>query len=81
MTTSTIEQRIKKLIVDHLEVPEDQISNQSFFVQDLGADSLDAMDLLMLVNDEFHIQISPDKMEHIHTVQDMIDAVSHALEK
>ena len=57
---SDIEQRVKKIIAEQLGVAEDQVTNEKSFVDDLGADSLDTVELVMALEDEFHIEI-PDE--------------------
>ena len=71
--------RIKQIIVEHLGVEAEKVTDTALFNQDLGADSLDAMDLLMAVNEEFDTRIPPEDMEKIQTVQDLINAVDKAL--
>lgn len=74
-----LESRIKQIIVEHLGVAVEKVTDTALFNQDLGADSLDAMDLLMAVNEEFSIRIPPEDMEKIQTVQDLVNAVTKAL--
>lgn len=73
--TDAIEARVKQIIIGHLNLDPKKVINEAFFVDDLGVDSLDAMDLLLAINDEFELKVNPETMEHIHTVQDMIDLI------
>ena len=68
-----IEQRVKKIVAEQLGVEEDKIKNESAFVEDLGADSLDTVELVMALEDEFDIEIPDEQAEKIKTVQQAID--------
>ncbi len=70
---SDIEQRVKKIIAEQLGVAEDQVTNEKSFVDDLGADSLDTVELVMALEDEFHIEIPDEDAEKITTVQLAVD--------
>jgi acyl carrier protein len=70
---SDIEQRVKKIIAEQLGVAEDQVTNEKSFVDDLGADSLDTVELVMALGDEFHIEIPDEDAEKITTVQLAVD--------
>jgi len=73
---STIEERVKKIVVEQLGVAEDQVTNEASFVDDLGADSLDTVELVMALEEEFETEIPDDKAETITTVQQAIDYVN-----
>ena len=70
-----IEQRVKKVVAEQLGVNEADIKNESSFVDDLGADSLDTVELVMALEEEFECEIPDDEAEKITTVQQAIDYV------
>jgi acyl carrier protein len=70
---SDIEQRVKKIVAEQLGVPEADIKTESSFVDDLGADSLDTVELVMALEDEFEMEIPDEEAEKIATVQNAID--------
>ena len=70
------EERVKKIVAEQLGSGEDEISNESSFIDDLGADSLDTVELVMALEEEFDIEIPDDDAEKIATVQAAIDFVS-----
>lgn len=73
---SSIEDRVKKIVVEQLGVKEDQVSTQASFVDDLGADSLDTVELVMALEEEFECEIPDEAAEKITTVQQAIDYVN-----
>ena len=75
---SDIEQRVKKIVAEQLGVTESDIKTESSFVDDLGADSLDTVELVMALEDEFEMEIPDEQAEKITTVQQAIDyAMAH----
>jgi len=73
---SNIEQRVKKIVSEQLGVKEEEIQNSSSFVDDLGADSLDTVELVMALEEEFECEIPDEEAEKITTVQQAIDYVN-----
>ena len=73
---STIEERVKKIVAEQLGVSEAEVKNESSFVDDLGADSLDTVELVMALEEEFECEIPDEDAEKITTVQQAIDYVS-----
>ena len=71
-----IEQRIKKIVAEQLGVNEAEVKNESSFVNDLGADSLDTVELVMALEEEFECEIPDEEAEKINTVQEAIDHVT-----
>ena len=72
---SEIAERVKAIIVDKLSVEESEVTNEASFTNDLGADSLDTVELIMEFEKEFGISIPDDKAETIQTVQDAINYI------
>ena len=70
-----MEERVKKIIAEQLDVEEDDISSESSFVDDLGADSLDTVELVMAFEEEFAIEIPDESAEKILTVQNAMDYI------
>jgi acyl carrier protein len=73
---SNIDERVKKIVVEQLGVKEDEVSSSSSFVDDLGADSLDTVELVMALEEEFECVIPDEEAEKITTVQQAIDYVN-----
>ncbi|MDR2013234.1 MAG: acyl carrier protein [Rhodanobacter sp.] len=73
---STIEERIKKIVVEQLGVKEEEVTPNASFVDDLGADSLDTVELVMALEEEFECEIADEEAEKITTVQQAIDYVN-----
>ena len=75
---SNIEERVKKIVCEQLGVKEDEVKNESSFVEDLGADSLDTVELVMALEEEFETEIPDEDAEKLTTVQESIDyIISH----
>lgn len=75
---SDIAERIKKIVVEHLDVDADKVSEKASFIDDLGADSLDNVELVMAFEEEFGVEIPDDAAETIQTVGDAISFVEKA---
>ena len=75
---SDIAEKVKVIIVDKLGVDESEVTNDANFINDLGADSLDTVELIMEFEKEFDIQIPDDKAEAIATVGDAISFIEEA---
>ena len=73
----SIEERVKKIIVEQLGVKEEDVKPEASFVEDLGADSLDTVELVMALEEEFDIEIPDEETEKITTVQSAIDYVQN----
>ena len=76
---SNIEDRVKKIAAEQLGVKEDEVSNASSFVDDLGADSLDTVELVMALEEEFDTEIPDEEAEQITTVQLAINYINENL--
>ena len=74
---SDIEQRVRKIVAEQLGVNEDEVKNEASFVDDLGADSLDTVELVMALEEEFETEIPDEEAENITTVQQAIDYVNN----
>ncbi len=72
---SNIEERVKKIIIEQLGVEEAEVKNAAAFVDDLGADSLDTVELVMALEEEFETEIPDKDAEKLLTVQDAIDYI------
>ncbi len=77
----TIEERVKTLIIDVLGVGEEEITSNASFADDLGADSLDAVELIMQIEEEFEIEIPNEQAEEITTVRLLVDYVTKRVGK
>lgn len=73
---SSIEKRVKEIVAEQLGVDEAQVNGEASFMDDLGADSLDQVELVMALEEEFDIEISDEDAEKIATVQDAIDYIA-----
>ena len=72
---SEIETQVKQIVVDHLGIDEAKVNADSKFIDDLGADSLDTVELVMAFEEKFGIEIPDDAAETIQTVQNAIDYI------
>ena len=72
----SVNERVKNIVAEQLGIGVDEVSNESSFIDDLGADSLDTVELVMALEEEFDIEISDDEAENISTVQAAIDYVN-----
>lgn len=75
MTTSSVESQVIKIVSEQLGVTADKITHQSAFVEDLGADSLDTVELVMALEEEFDMEIPDEVAEKIRTVGDAIEYI------
>ena len=73
---SNIEEQVKGIVAEQLGVKEEEVTNEASFVDDLGADSLDAVELVMALEEEFDTEIPDEEAEKITTVQQAIDFVN-----
>jgi len=73
---SNIEERVKKIVAEQLGVKIEEVTNSASFVDDLGADSLDTVELVMALEEEFETEIPDEQAEKITTVQEAIDYVN-----
>ncbi|MBT5641132.1 MAG: acyl carrier protein, partial [Rhodobiaceae bacterium] len=70
---SDVAERIKKIVIDHLGVDAEKVNEKASFIDDLGADSLDTVELVMAFEEEFNCEIPDDAAEKILTVKDAVD--------
>jgi len=73
---ASVAERIKQIVAEPLGVEEDQVTTEASFMDDLGADSLDTVELVMALEEEFDIEISDEDAEKIQTVKNAIDYIS-----
>ena len=76
----SVEERVKKIIIEKLGASEDEVVSEASFTNDLGADSLDTVELIMELEREFDISIPDDQAETILNVQEAIDFIKEAIE-
>ena len=72
---SNVDERVKRLICDQLGLKEEQVKDEASFVDDLGADSLDTVELVMALEEEFETEIPDEEAEKITTVKEAIDYI------
>ena len=73
----SVEEKVREIIVDQLGVDEKQVTTSAAFIDDLGADSLDTVELVMALEEEFDVEIPDAEAEKISKVQDAIDYINH----
>ncbi len=78
---SNIEAQVKSIVAEQLGVKEDEVTNDASFVDDLGADSLDTVELVMALEEEFECEIPDEEAEKITTVQQAIDYIKERQDK
>ncbi len=76
---SSIDERVKKIVAEQLGVKEEDVKNEASFVEDLGADSLDTVELVMALEEEFETEIPDEEAEKITTVQLAVDYINKNL--
>jgi acyl carrier protein len=79
--TNEIETRVKKIVVEQLGVKEEEITTDASFVDDLGADSLDTVELVMALEEEFETEIPDEDAEKIVTIKDAVNYIVGRMEK
>ena len=78
MADKPIDQRVKEIVVEQLGVKADQVTPQAKFIEDLGADSLDTVELVMALEEEFGIEVPDDQAEKLQSVGDVIKYVEES---
>ena len=81
MSVENVQERVKNIIVEQLGVEADQVKPEAQFVNDLGADSLDTVELIMRLEEEFDIEIPDEKAEKIKTVGEAVGYIEQAAKK
>ena len=76
MSDKSIEERVKDIIVDQLGVSADQVTSEAKFVEDLGADSLDNVELVMALEEEFDVEVPDDEAEKLQAVKDVVTFIT-----
>ena len=72
----SIEERVRKIVCEQLGASDDEVNNDSSFVDDLGADSLDTVELVMALEEVFDLEIADEEAEKISTVQEAVDYIN-----
>jgi acyl carrier protein len=75
MAEKSIEEKVKDIIVEQLGVNPEQVTPEASFIEDLGADSLDIVELVMAFEEEFSVEVPDEEAEKLHTVQDVINYI------
>ena len=78
---STVEQQVKKIVAEQLGVKEEEVTNDASFVDDLGADSLDTVELIMALEEEFGIEVPDEQAEKLLTVGDVVKYIEEHQQK
>lgn len=81
MSVENVQERVKNIIIEQLSVDADQVKPEAQFVNDLGADSLDTVELIMALEEEFDIEIPDDKAEKIKTVGEAVAYIEENAKK
>ena len=76
---STVAERVKRVVAENLDVKPEEVTDKASFVEDLRADSLDTVELVMALEEEFEVEIPDEEAEKITTVQEAIDYISEHL--
>lgn len=79
MTSAEIEKKVREIIVQQLNVSEDEVKLEASFIEDLGADSLDTVELVMAFEEQFGLEIPDEDAEKIRTVKDAVDYIAAKL--
>ena len=77
---ASIAERVKQIVAEQLGVDEDQVTSEASFMEDLGADSLDTVELVMALEEEFDIEIPDEEVDAVRTVQQVVDLVKEKLQ-
>ena len=72
---SSVEQKVREIVCEQLGVGEDEVTQDASFIEDLGADSLDIVELVMALEEEYDMEISDEDAEKIRTVQDVVNYI------
>jgi len=81
MSNESVEKRVKDLVVEKLGVKEEDVTNDASFTNDLGADSLDTVELVMALEDEFNTEVPEEEYENITTIQEAINYIKSKMEQ
>jgi acyl carrier protein len=81
VVVASVEERVIEIVCENLAVSKDQVNRNTSFIEDIGADSLDIVELIMELEEEFEITIPDDQAEKIKTVGEAIDYIQKELEK
>jgi acyl carrier protein len=80
MTGEEVESKVREIISEQLGVPADEVTREASFIEDLGADSLDIVELVMALEEEYGIEISDEDAEKVRTVKDVVSYIEEHLE-